>query len=183
MGFVNSLQHFNKTDEWYTPKSAVEIILPYIPKGSVVWCPFDKVSSQYVQVLGGGGIKVINSHIETGQDFFKYEPDEPYDYIVSNPPFSKKEAVLERLFSLGKPFAMIMNINGLFDSKKRFEMLKKVDIQLLIPYGRVNFIEQDNGIKRGVPFQSIYVCWKMLPKQICYQEEDLGLFSNENFVW
>lgn len=177
MGFVNSLQHFNATDEWYTPRKAVEIILPYIPQHSTIWCPFDKEFSQYVQVFTTGGHKVIYSHIDNGQDFFSYEPNEPYDYIVSNPPFSKKEAVLERLFGLGKPFAMIMNINRLFDSKKRFEMLKSVDIQLLIPYGRVNFIEQDKGVKRGVPFQSVYVCWKMLPKQICYQKEDFGLFE------
>ena len=45
MGFTQQLQTFNATDEWYTPKSAVEMILPYIKKQKTIWCPFDKPHS------------------------------------------------------------------------------------------------------------------------------------------
>nr|DAK43963.1 MAG TPA: adenine-specific methyltransferase [Caudoviricetes sp.] len=41
------------------------------------------------------------------------------DCIVSNPPFSKRDNIFLRLYELGLPFAMIMNNNGLFDSKAR----------------------------------------------------------------
>lgn len=53
-GFINALQHMNGTDEWYTPRHAVEVILPYIPKEYTIWCPFDKEISQYVQVFKRG---------------------------------------------------------------------------------------------------------------------------------
>ena len=53
------------------------------------------------------------SHIGTGQDFLQYEPQEDYDYIISNPPFSKKDAILKRLYELKKPFAILMPLNVL----------------------------------------------------------------------
>lgn len=34
-----------KNDECYTPAYAVKPILKYIPKGAVVWCPFDKANN------------------------------------------------------------------------------------------------------------------------------------------
>lgn len=62
----------SKSDEWYTPKEAVEIILPYLKRKGYksVWCPFDKEHSEFVKVLTENGYKVIHTHIENGQDFF-----------------------------------------------------------------------------------------------------------------
>ena len=173
--------NLSKNDEWYTPRHAVEIIVPYIPKGSVIWCPFDKENSQYVKVLRGG-YSVLHSHIDNGQDFFNYEPSEPYDCIISNPPFSKRDDVLERLFKIGKPFGMFLNMNGMFDSKRRFAMLKEREIQLLVPNGRTKFTnETHNELEtKTPPFQCVYLCWKLLPKQICYEKDDLGLFGEQD---
>lgn len=41
------------------------------------------------------------------------------DYIVSNPPYSIKGDVFTRLFEIGKPFAMLVGVVGLFESKKK----------------------------------------------------------------
>ena len=46
---------------------------------------------------------MICSHIDDGKDFFIFEPPQPYDAIISNPPYSKKEAIFQRLFELGNP--------------------------------------------------------------------------------
>ena len=113
----------SKSDEYYTPKYAVEIILPYIEKFNHIWCPFDKEHSEFVKALRERGKKVTFGHIETGQDFFSYEQAPGgVDCIVSNPPFSKRDNIFLRLYELGLPFAMIMNNNGLFDNKTRFEL-------------------------------------------------------------
>ena len=45
------------------------------------------------------------THLSTGKDFFSTEPP-ACDYIISNPPYSLKGEVLERLFDLDKPFAV-----------------------------------------------------------------------------
>lgn len=48
-------------DEAYTPAYAVTPILKYIPKSSVVWCPFDTLESEFVKQIinfeGGGDYK------------------------------------------------------------------------------------------------------------------------------
>lgn len=54
----------------------------------------------------------MRSDISDGLDFFTYEPPE-YDCIVSNPPFTQKDAVLKRLYELGKPFAVLLPLNSL----------------------------------------------------------------------
>ena len=85
-----------KNDECYTPAYGVKPILKYIPEDAVVWCPFDTEESQYVKLIAEKGNKVIFSHINNGQDFYTYEPDEKWDVIVSNPPFTNKRKIFER---------------------------------------------------------------------------------------
>ena len=127
-----------------------------------------------------GGYKVIFSHIEDGKDFFLYEPDEPYDVIISNPPYSKKDAVYERLFQLGKPWAMLVGMNGLFDSKKRFGMFREHGCQILVPDGRTKFISKTDGTLLQPPFQAIYVCWRLLPEAICFEKDPV---ESGNSLW
>ena len=170
MGFALTLTTMKKQDEWYTPRHAVEIILPYIPERSRIWCPFDKEYSEYVRVFTGVGHEVLRSHIDDGKDFFLYEPEKEYDCIISNPPYSIKDAVYQRLFRLNKPFAMLIGLNGLFDNSLRFSLFKERGIQLLVPNGRTKFIDTQ-GARNSPPFQSVYVCHGLLPKQICYEGE------------
>jgi len=119
--------------------------------------------------LVGGGKSVIHSHIAEGKDFFLWEPEQHYDCIISNPPYSKKDAVFQRLFALGKPWAMLVPANGLFDSKARFSMFSNHGIQLLVPDGRTKFIGPDSKITFAPPFQAVYACWNFLPEAICFE--------------
>lgn len=126
--------------------------------------------------LNGGGYKVIFSHIDDGKDFFTYEPDEHYDCIISNPPYSKKDAVYKRLFQLKKPWAMLVGMNGLFDSKFRFGLFSYYGIQILVPDGRTKFINKDNNELVSPPFQAIYLCWNLLTNTIMYEQSSNDLF-------
>lgn len=58
-----------------------------------IWCPFDLESSAYVKEFLKAGFNVIHSHIDEGKNFFFYEPEEDYDVIISNPPFSQKKII------------------------------------------------------------------------------------------
>ena len=117
------------SDEVYTPAYAVKPILKYIKQDSIVWCPFDTEESEYVKLIREAGHKVISSHIDEDKNFFFYEPEEHYDYIISNPPFSIKDEILARLYELNKPYAMLLPIPTL-QGQKRFEYIK--DCQALI---------------------------------------------------
>lgn len=162
----------SKTDEYYTPDYAVDIIVPFLREGEYnhIWCPFDKLNSEFVKVLNDNGFTVTYGHIDTGQDFFKQGIPEGVDCIVSNPPFSKRQAIFERLFKLGKPFALVMNFNGLFDSKSRWQLFKNNQFELLIPKGRIKFFDETMTIRNSPNFQSVYVCSGILDEQIIFTD-------------
>lgn len=115
------------SDEVYTPAYAVKPLLKYLNKGNkpsyTIWCPFDTEESEYVKLLRAAGHRVIATHIDNGQNFFTYEPEENYDFIISNPPFSLKDAILKRLNELNKPFAILLPLPAL-QGQKRFPYLK-----------------------------------------------------------
>jgi len=157
----------NKADEYFTKPYAIYPLLKYIPKDKTVWCPFDKQHSNFVKLLQKHGCTVIYSHIHDGQDFFEYEPAQ-YDYIISNPPYSLREPILERLFALQKPFALLINEAGLFDSKKRYELLKTNPFEIMIFNKRIDYIKGEETLK-GVPFKSIFLCSKLLPERFVFE--------------
>lgn len=154
------------TDEWYTPKEAVAPLLPYLRKGSKILCPFDTEQSEYVKVLSKDH-DVRFSHISQGVDFFTLEkPD--VDYIISNPPYSKRTEVLEKLYDWGIPFALILNSNGLFDSKKRANLAQR-GVELLFLSPRVKYIDSQ-GTRSAPPYMSVYWCHHLLPSAIMFAE-------------
>jgi hypothetical protein len=153
-------------DEAYTPDYGVIPILKYIPKDFVVWCPFDKEDSEFVKLISQTN-KVIYSHIETGQDFFEYEPEEKWDCIISNPPFKGKRLFFERALKLGKPFALIMTNAWLNDrySKKIFMDANK-QMQLLMFDGRIKFNNPYGKPNNKITFSSSYFCHNFLPNNL-----------------
>ena len=167
---------FNKKDEYYTPNILVKPILKYLKSNSTIWCPFDTENSEFVIELREAGHKVIYSHIWLDQDFFKYEPNEEYDYIISNPPFTLKKKVLERLYYLNKPFAMIMGLPILnYQEIGEFFVNRNSDIQLLIVDKKVSF----DG--NTASFNNSYFCRNILPKDIIFVHLEHNN-SNKNYV-
>lgn len=155
-----------KTDEWYTPERAVRAILPHTVKFKTIWCPFDNEKSEFVKLLKKTH-NVIFSHIESGGNFLEFIPNRKFDCIVSNPPYSLRNEILKRAFEIRKPFALLMNTNGIFDSAFRWELFNKNDFSLFYLKGRVNYMKE-YGVKNNgsPPFQSAYVCSGMFDERI-----------------
>jgi hypothetical protein len=146
-----------KDDDYETPKYVWEMIAPYLPKDKVIWEAFygSGKSGQYFEELG---FQVIHRDI----DFFQHDLG---DLIVSNPPFSIKMKVLQRLKDLDKPFVLLLPAAVL--GTKTLQTLFP-DIQVIIPKGRVSFIKNGEQTK-GVWFASFFYCWKMnLPRDLLF---------------
>ena len=156
-----------ENDECYTPYYAVEPLLKYLKPGMKIWCPFDKEWSKYVQTFKKEGYDVIYSHIDEGKDFFEYEPEEDYDIIISNPPFSLADKILKRLYSFNKPFIMLLPLKYL-QAKGRGEMFVENGIQLLTFDKRIGYyVNGDMSKPKEGNYQaSSYFCWKALPKDL-----------------
>lgn len=163
-----------KNDECYTKRYAVEPIVPFLErlrdlkpdKKLKVWCPFSTAESEFVKVLLEHGFDVVYSHIDYGQDFFQYEPQE-YDVSVDNPPFTGKRLIFERLYSLGKPFAMIMDVRLLNDASP-MRLFKENGLELLLFDDRMHFTNQLQG--QQIPFACGYFCKDFLPEKLIIRD-------------
>lgn len=146
-------------DEQYTPRKTVEILLPHIQhlKDKIIWCPFDRGDSQFVKVLEEHGFKVIYSHLDYGQDFFEYEPDE-WDVIISNPPYTNKRAYWERCLGFNKPFALLLPVNILSDSIINVTMKgREAEFGIMIPSRRTRFYNAQTGeVGKQPTFKAAY---------------------------
>ena len=153
----------NESDEKYTPRYAVLPVIKYLPKGKIIWCPFDTRNSEFVIALKEAGFDVVYSHICTGQDFLTYEP-EKWDIIISNPPFSNKKRMFERCLEFGKPFGLLMSNLWLNDAAPA-RLFREKELQLLLFDKRVQYNDQNK-----MPFGSGYFCHNLLLKQVIFEE-------------
>jgi hypothetical protein len=167
--------HFKvvKQDEWLTPEYAVRPLLPFLKPESRILCPFDTVHSAYIQVLRGAGHSAAHTHIDSRSpraDFFTYTDEElrSFDYVISNPPYSRKTDVLSKLFASKAKFAVLLGGVGLFEAE-RFELFKRHSFEIMYFDRRVGFIPGGGQKASGSPpFSSIYVCHWVLPEKIMF---------------
>lgn len=161
----------SKNDEFYTPKYAITPLLKYLKPNSLIWCPFDTSESNFVKVLVEEGHRVDYSHISNGEDFFEIESTD-CDYIISNPPYSLKAQVFERLFKLNKPFAMLVGVVGLFESKKRFDMFNNNNFEIMYFDKRISYFKDFSDEKPSLnpPFSSVYITKDILPQRIVFEK-------------
>lgn len=109
------------------------------------------------------------THLDKRKDFFDYEPDE-WDLIISNPPFSIKDKVLERLYSLNKPFAILFPLNSL-QGKTRYKYFQQ-GIQILSFDARIYYHDRGHmdATVKGSPFATVYFCRDLIPKALIVEK-------------
>lgn len=165
IGYLTAEQD-QASNECYTPFYAVEPLLEFIPKDKVIWCPFDEDWSAFYQTFKEQGYQVIRSSLKDQQDFFAYEPDTHWDILVSNPPFTLKDKILERVYSFQKPFTLLLPANAI-QGKKRFPLFQQ-GLELLCFDGRIGYHMHQNFdcYQKGTAFASAYFCKDLLPERL-----------------
>jgi hypothetical protein len=156
---------FKTYDCYFTPKSAWEAVIKFIPKDKLIWECFygNGDSARYLTELG---CNVISEDI----DFYEHNKGE---LIVSNPPFSDCKRVFARLAEMDKPFMLIVPISKITTDYFQKHFANKC--QLIIPKKRIQFAKWDAteqkivDTKSSVNFASVYVCYKMvLPSDLIF---------------
>jgi hypothetical protein len=157
---------FSKYDDYMTPKYAWENIKDLIPKNKIIWKPFygNGKSGDYLKELG---FNVIHEDI----DFFENDKG---DIIVSNPPFTKCDEILQRLKEINKPFILILPSSKINTSYMR-NFFSNRKLQIIIPRRRIQFDKMVNGEITVDPkkcnFDCFYYCYNMnLNKDIIWLE-------------
>lgn len=164
---------FKVQDEWATPSLLVNMLIPYLRKWEIefvnkngyrplIWLPFDTEDSQYYKILKKEGFQVVRSHLNDDKDFFNYQPGqfdiEQFDIIVSNPPFSQKLKIMERIiFDLKKPFVLLMNMMSVnYQEIGNLFQFVNPKIQFIIPDKKVSFDGNTSSFCSG------YVCYDFI---------------------
>lgn len=168
MGKRSFKKAFNVQDEYFTPSILVNMLIPYLDNWEqwfmneygrvpIIWLPFDTEESKYYTILKQKGFAVVRSHLNDGKDFFTYEPEQ-YDIIISNPPFSKKLEIMERIaFELKKPFVLLMNMMAInYQEIGNFFQFVNTKIQFIIPDKKVSFDGNTSSFCSG------YVCYDFI---------------------
>ena len=152
-------------DHIATPKWIVESIFDLINIKSFrsIWFPFDNYDSQFKLKADELGLNYKATHKFDSEenDFFITQPPKDCDLMISNPPFSLQNKILERTFKLIddkliKSFALLLPLSTLETPfrAKLYEQYKD-KISIIVLKRRVKFKGHKNAFNKAL-------CW------ICY---------------
>ena len=141
------------SDEWYTDQKTVDFGLELLqPKrGGWIMCPFDSSKSLYVQTLLAKGFNVIYGIT----DFLENDLYE-FDYLITNPPFSVKDQVIEQVYKYGKPSLLMLPLDSLGGVKRASLYAKYGYPFVTIPTRRVAYYDENASLRKGAAFHSVY---------------------------
>jgi len=143
----------NGADDFQTPPSALNALLPYLDKEKVIWeCASGK--GNLVKALIEKGYVVFDSDIKQNPElnFLTFNISSA-EIIVTNPPFSLKNQFIERCYELGKPFALLLPLAALETAKRQAQWRK--GLQLIVLKNRLHF-ETPNNKKSNCWFASAW---------------------------
>jgi len=124
-------------DSFQTPPYALAPLYPYLQAGSGIWEPCCG-EGNIVRTLCAKGYNVIGSDILTGRDFLTTPVPAAVSFIVTNPPYSIMDKILERAYALGLPFAFLLPITAI-GGKARQQMYRKYGMEIIMLGRRINF--------------------------------------------
>lgn len=69
---------------------------------------------------------------------------------------------------------MLVGVVGLFESQRRFNLFKSHEFEIMYLNKRVSYFKDyaEQRPSLNPPFSSVYICSKMLPKTIVFEEID-----------
>lgn len=149
-----------QSDECYTPQAGVHPLLEFLDSGMVYYDCTSGKSSNIVNTLNYNGYKCIGSG---DKDFLTDELPANVDVIVTNPPYSKKDAFIQRCYELGKPFALLLPVSAL-QGQARGQMFIDNGIEVLALNNRIDFTG------KGSPhFGVAWFCHNILPEKLLFR--------------
>jgi hypothetical protein len=161
----------DKFDSYATPPDTWRLVEHLLPKGSVVWEAAYLEGSPGPRGLHNMGLDVIYDEI----DFMTQVPERPFDYIVTNPPFSDKLGWIRRAIELGKPFIFLMPSSLMVARHWVTQYADDPKMQVMLPRRRLSYLRFENGVMMPPstwtksPFDTAFYCYGFnLPDKITY---------------
>lgn len=164
-------------DHVATPRWVVEDIYERINIKSFkkCWFPFNNYDSEFKLKADELNLKYWATHIfdDLGHDFFTTYPPAGTDLMISNPPFSEQNKIIERSFWLIeagyiKSFALLLPLSTL-ETPARANMFEYYQdkLSIIVFKKRIKFLGHKSVFNKGC-------CW------ICYNIQSL---ENKRISW
>jgi hypothetical protein len=133
--YLNRLGTNEESDECYTPSHEVAPLCKFLKKSYTYYEATSGKSSSLLVGLREMGVSIEPSG---DKDFFDCTPADVLDGVITNPPYSKKDAFIEHCYYLGKPFALLLPVAA-FQGQKRGKLFKEKGISALVYNRRIDF--------------------------------------------
>lgn len=166
----NSATGRRQSDFYPTPPEATIALVQFLrlEHGTVVWEPaFGE--GDMGQALGACGLTVYGTDIRAGQDFLVRDHpdgiDAPFNWIITNPPFSLAEEFIRHAAKIGKPFAMLLK-SQYWHAAKRARLFREIPPSYVLPLTwRPDFLFKEHGDKKGAsPLMDVMWCVWLTPR-------------------
>jgi hypothetical protein len=126
------------SNDFQTPPEALEPLWQYLRPGWTVWeCACG--DGILVRALAERHFQVIGSDLRDGRNFLTWRPDEPWDCLLTNPPYTAKQSFLERAYALGRPFALLLPLTAL-ETRRRQRLFARHGLEVIFLPHRIRFL-------------------------------------------
>lgn len=153
-----------------TPPYALEPLLPYLEPGTRIWEPAagEGLLAAALRLVGH---PTVTSDVQAGQDFFTWSPDEPWDVLVTNPPYSMKYRWIARCYELGRPWALLVPLETLGAGRDAQPLFKRYGVEVMLLSRRVNFKMPEKGWEgSSAQFPVIWLSWQVTGQPLTFGE-------------
>lgn len=156
-----------KSDEWYTPMETVRTMLKVFPppKNAHILLPYDTKKSNFTKVI----TNEYDSQATYGiTDFLT--GDYQFDYLITNPPYSNKDEIIEKCIKSGKPCVLVLPIESL-GGVKRHKLFKETNISVYVPTKRIKFISETGDSSKSPAHHSIIMLINAPTQELIFEHE------------
>lgn len=154
----NTAYKRNASDYYPTPPEVTRALLDFLglPKDTVIWEPACG-EGHMVNEMERLGYSVYGTDIVQGVDFLTTDLSvNAYDWIITNPPFSKAEEFIRRSWETQKPFALLLK-SQFWHAKRRLRLFQECRPQCICPLTwRPDFLFGQRG--SGSPLMDVIWC-------------------------
>lgn len=137
-------------DLYMTPKSAFDLMLPYLPRDKVIWEPAcgDGRIVNWIKEAGGDA---VGNDLAYGYDFLTDTRN--HDFILTNPPFSLAAEFVDHALKLAPEVMMLLPLN-FAGSQKRHRWFRRIGVN-----AKFNLSERPCFTEDGKTDSNDYAWW------------------------